>query len=97
MPFVSKRPKALSDLQQIWAYIAEDNPVNATKFLEQVDEKLKKLAESPFIGRQRNELFEGLRSFSIGRYIAYYIPLTQGIDLVRILHGSRDLGETEFF
>jgi toxin ParE1/3/4 len=38
-------PEAEQDLIDIWLYIAEDQPVNADRFLEQLQEKAQKLAE----------------------------------------------------
>ena len=43
------------------------------------------------MGRRREELAPGLRSFPVGRYLIFYVPLTNGVDIVRVLHGSRDL------
>ena len=96
MPVVTKRPRALADLIEIWEYIADDSPANATRFLELVEDKHDGLARQPAMGRARDELADQLRSFPIGRYVAYYVPLADGIDLVRMLHGSRDISELNF-
>src|ERR1044071_7633588 len=43
-------------------------------------------------GRERSELTEGLWSFPVGRsYLLFYRPEPGGIQLVRVLHGARDL------
>jgi toxin ParE1/3/4 len=47
------------------------------------------------IGRSRDELAPGMRSFPVGRYVVFYLPLDDGIDVVRVLHGARDI-ETVF-
>jgi len=39
MPIIVKRPKALSDLAQIWDYIADDSPERADAFLATIDAK----------------------------------------------------------
>ena len=96
MPVVTKRPRALADLIEIWETIADDSPSNATRFLELVEDKLDGLARQPAMGRARDELSDQVRSFPIGRYVAYYVPLADGIDLVRMLHGSRDISELHF-
>ncbi len=49
------------------------------------------LAEYPHMGRKRDELHNGLQSFVIGRYIAFYFAVDGGIDLVRVLYGGRDI------
>ena len=33
----------------------------------------------------------GLRSLPLGNYIIFYRPIDDGIEVVRILHGARDL------
>jgi toxin ParE1/3/4 len=43
------------------------------------------------MGRSRDELLPGLRSFPFGRYILFYLPLTDGVDLIRVLHSARDI------
>ncbi len=45
------------------------------------------------MGRARDELARGVRSFPFGRYVVFYMPLDNGIDVVRVLHGSRDIDE----
>jgi toxin ParE1/3/4 len=32
-----------------------------------------------------------VRSLTIGRYVIFYLPRTSGIEVVRVLHGSRDI------
>nr|WP_245754608.1 type II toxin-antitoxin system RelE/ParE family toxin [Candidatus Accumulibacter aalborgensis] len=33
----------------------------------------------------------GLRSFPAGRYIIFYQQISEGIEIVRVLHSARDL------
>lgn len=96
MPVVTKRPRAFADLIEIWEYIADDSPASATRFLGLVEDTLDGLARQPSMGRARDELADHLRSFPIGRYVVYYLPLDDGIDLVRMLHGSRDISDLDF-
>ena len=46
------------------------------------------------MGRPRDELAPGLRSFAFGRYVVFIQPLADGIDVVRVLHSSRDIDAT---
>ena len=34
---------------------------------------------------------QNLRSFPFGRYVIFYLALPGGIEIVRVLHGARDL------
>ena len=88
---IFKRPQALQDLADIWAYIADDNPSRADAFADLIDEKLQALARHPRMGRVRSELSADLRSFVVGRYVIFYLPLRNGIDIVRVIHGARDI------
>lgn len=81
-----KRPAAESDLDEIWWYIAQDSPHHADRFL-----KCLALASLPKMGARRNALKAGLRSQPVGDYLIFYFPLDNGIDIVRVLHGSRDM------
>ena len=91
MPIIIKRPRARSDLSEIWNYIAEDNETRADAFVDLIDQKFQALASHPSLGRSRNELEEGLRSFPVGMYIIFYRVIPAGVEIVRVLHGSRDL------
>lgn len=91
MPRLLKRPEAESDLDEIWWYIAQDSQHNADMFLEQIQEKCLLLAEFPQMGANRNEIWEYLRSQPVGNYVVFYFPLKDGVEVVRVLHGSRDI------
>ena len=67
MPRILLRPRAKADLAEIWNYIAEDSEARADGFIETIEQKLRILAERPKAGRQRDELAEGMRIFSVGR------------------------------
>ena len=96
MPVVIKRPRAKSDLVEIWDYIAEDSEARADAFIERIDKKFCTLAQRPGMGRLRDELAVDLRSFPVGRYVIFYRPLFNGVNIVRVLHSARDLN-TDYF
>mgnify|MGYP001258239030 FL=1 len=91
MAVIVKRPLAKIDLADIWDYIAEDNESRADAFIDAIDQKFHVLAERPAMGRPRDELAEGIRSFPIGQYIIFYQPVPGGVEIVRVLHGARDI------
>jgi toxin ParE1/3/4 len=95
MPSIFKRPRAEEDIAEIWDFIAEDNESRADGFIDELNEKFALLAVRPLIGRERKELADNLRSFPIGRYIIFYTILREGIEVIRVLHGARDI-ETIF-
>ena len=91
MPEVRLRPQARQDVLELWVYIAKENEPAADRLLGRIDSALTLLSENPAAGRQRPELVIGLRSFPVGEYILFYRPTEDGIDLVRVLHGYRDI------
>src|SRR5512135_682612 len=87
---VLRRPEAKADLIEIWLYIAEENPAAAEALLESINDKCRTLATSPLMGRTRDELHPGIRSFPVGHCVIFYQPIEDGIEVVRVLHGARD-------
>jgi len=91
MPRITRRPLAEADILAIWDYIADDNVDAADLWVDRLDEQFSLLATQPLMGRARDELARGVRSFPFGRYVIFYAPIDNGIDVIRVLHGSRDI------
>ena len=83
---------AEGDLVEIWLFIAKDSPDAADRFLDLLAQKCELLAGSPEMGRRRNDLGPGLRSFPVGRYVIFYRLAEEGIEVARVLSAYRDLG-----
>ena len=86
-----RRPQAKEDLLEIWAYIAADNPAAADNLLRRIDKKSRTLADYPYMGRERSDIDPGLYSFPVGNYLIFYEHTDNGIEIVRVLHGARDV------
>lgn len=93
MAVVTKRPLAELDLLDIWEFIADNSIDRADEFLDRIESKLQALARNPGLGRRREELLASLQSFPVGKYIVFYQEIEGGIDVIRVLHGSRDIQE----
>jgi toxin ParE1/3/4 len=91
MPVIVRRPRASADLSEIWEFIAEDNMARADELIDRIDSKFRALAERPLMGRERYELAPGLRSLPIAPYVIFYEPVLDGVAIVRVLHGARDV------
>ena len=52
----------------------------------------RRLAKWPYLGPAREDLRPELRYFVIAPYLLFYRIIPDGVEIVRILHGSRDLG-----
>lgn len=87
--------EAEQDLFDIWMHIAADSPTNADAFLGKLDETMRALADFTHIGVDRPELGWDLKSFPSYRYVLYYrVSAGDDVELVRVLHGSRDVQNT---
>ena len=91
MAVIVLQPRAKADLSDIWQFMAEDSDDQADAFIDLIDQKFQLLAQQSGLGRRREELAEGLRSFPVGRYVIFYLPIPGGVHIVRLLHGARDI------
>lgn len=83
--------QAVKDLEEIHDFIAEDNPKIALSFINSIEGKCETLASSPEIGRKRDNLAPELRSFPYRSYVIFYRHKKSVIEIIRILHGARDI------
>lgn len=60
---------AVADLDELWLYVAEDNPVAADRYVDELTARCQLLGRNPEIGRPRDELADGLRSFSYRNHL----------------------------
>jgi|SRR6516225_9480634 toxin ParE1/3/4 len=91
MAAIRRTPEAERDLLTIWLSIAQDSPRAADGVLDILDEKFRLLAGRPALGPLREDLAAGLRMFPAGRYLIFYRPAPDGIDVIRVLHSARDI------
>ena len=82
---------AENDLDEIWLYIAEDAPETADRFIDFVVERLTILSSSPEMGRLREDLEPGLRTFPLDNYLVFYRLSPDRVEIARIIHGARDI------
>jgi toxin ParE1/3/4 len=92
MPAILRTPQANVDLTEIWCYIAKDSRTAADRFLDAVDQKSEVLARFPHMGQVCGDLATGLRCFTMDRYVIFYHPIDDGIEIVRVVSGARDIG-----
>jgi toxin ParE1/3/4 len=91
VPQVSRRPQAALDILDIWDYIAQDNQDAADRWVDEISATFDLLATQPLMGRSRPDLADDLRSHPFRRYVIFYVPIEDGIDVVRVLHSARDV------
>ncbi len=96
MALIQKTRQSREDYAAIHAFVFETSPQNADMILRQFDEKLLLLASNRFLGKPRPELADRLRSWSVHRFVLFYRPTDDGIELMRVLHGSMDIAPRFF-
>jgi len=91
MPVIRRTAQAEEDLIDIWLYIAQDNPGAADHLLDEIEEKFSLLADHPQLGPARPDIAEDCRYFPVGSYLILYRLIPDGIEVVRVVQGSRRL------
>ena len=83
--------EAMADLEDLWWFIAgRRDEATADRIASSILGKCRSHARFPETGRSRDELAPGLRSFPASPYVVFYRPVEGTIQVIRILHGSRD-------
>ena len=94
---IIKKTQAKRDLVEHFVFIGQDNLEAAHRFLAAADGTFQQLAETPGLGRLRevsNPDLKGLRSWRIRgfeNWLVFYRPIEDGIEVIRVLHGARDI------
>lgn len=85
--------EAHADMRAIWDHVANENgPDRADYVLDRMEAALQTIAEMPGIGHLHLSLpHEALRVWSVFSYLIIYRPNTRPLEIVRVLHGARNL------
>jgi plasmid stabilization system protein ParE len=85
-------PRAKQDVNDIWDYIAADNIGAADRVLDALDNAIARVARNPGIGHWREELTDKRhRFFLVYSYLIVYRHETRPLQIIRVLHASRDV------
>lgn len=83
---------ALADLDEIWLYIAQDNVAAADKVSSKMYDTMYQIADYPRMGHIREDLTDQpYRFLSVYDYLIVYDPTKTPVEIVRVLHGRRDV------
>jgi toxin ParE1/3/4 len=86
-----KLPRADLDLDSIWHFIATDDIQAADRLISRIGKIFQMLVENPLAGRERPELRKDLRSFPVGNYVVFYVPVSDGIEVARVMNSRQDI------
>jgi antitoxin ParD1/3/4 len=86
-------PAAEGDLLKLLDYLDGDGPRAVLTVVEALDEAMQLLADNPGIGHLRPDLtHQDVRFWSVFEYLVIYRQDTEPLEIVRVLHGKRDVG-----
>jgi toxin ParE1/3/4 len=98
MSNANKRPQVIRDLIELATYIAQDNLDASDRFLAAAEKTFQELAKMPGMGKLcqfsdpnladvRQQAIKGF----INYLIFYRIIDTRNVDILRVIHGARDI------
>lgn len=85
-------PAAEQDIDEIVDYIAADSVEAALLVLSDLRRAMQKVAATPGIGHLRDDIAdESMRIWSVHSYLIIYRSRRHRTEIVRVLHGARDI------
>jgi toxin ParE1/3/4 len=96
VPRVSQSQRARADLLDIWLEIATDDPAAADRLYDRLERRVGILETFPEAGPSRPEIAPEARVLVEGSYLILYRIRTKDVQVVRVLHGARDIDEALF-
>jgi len=96
-PLLIKRSaQARADLLDIWLYIADRDSRAADRVVDEIERIYRLISTHPQMGRERPDILPGIRSFAVMSWTIFYRTEDRLIEIVRVVHGARDIDEVEF-
>ena len=86
-------PQARAQLVNIWTYIVKQggNVAAADGVIDAITERFYLLSQYPRLGRARDDLRPGLRSFAVGEYVIVYTVEDEDVEILHMFHGRQDI------
>lgn len=78
---------ALSDLEEIFGYIAADNRAAAARLVARIESAVKRIAANPRIGKTTRD--PRFRRLPVGRYLIIYEIGMSDVVVQYVRHGAR--------
>ena len=79
------------DLDDIAAYIAQDNPPRAVTFIEDIRAKFRDIQRNPLIYQLRSDISDEARMATVGSYAILFRVMGEVVRIERVVYGGRDL------
>ena len=84
-------PEAIGDLDAIASYFATLNVDAGERLFDEFTKKCRYLTQFPLMGRSYHEIRPYLRGIPMQNYIIFYRIVNDGVEIMRIIRGERDL------
>ena len=85
--------QAEEDVLEIWMHIAADSVEAADQLADRLTKSFELLASQPKLGTTMKDYRPGLRGFSVGSYVIFFTPASDGVEIYRVLHGARNFDD----
>ena len=88
------KPAARRDVRSILLYTSQRWAfAQRAAYREALDQAFTTLSITPLIGRSRDEIAPGLRSYSVQHHVIYYRVAADTVIVLRVLHGKMDAAQ----
>jgi toxin ParE1/3/4 len=94
---IHRRPGVDDDIYELAAYLIERSEDAARRFVDAAQKTLKDLAAAPRMGSRKlfdDPALADVRSWAVEgfpNHLIYYVALPDGIDVLAVMHGARDV------
>ena len=82
---------AIKDLVEIIDYFSSRNVDAGERFINEFEKKCNSIANFPSMGRSYDDIKPSLRGLPLAGYIIFYRIIDDGIEIIRVVSGYRDL------
>jgi len=82
---------AIKDLEEILDYFSSRDLEAGERFIKEFEKKCGYLADYPNMGRSFAYIKPSLRGLPLAGYIIFYRIIDNGIEIIRVVSGYRDL------
>ncbi len=88
-------PAAANDLEDIWLYITQVNPIAASRVLQKLNQRILSLQAMPERAQLRPDIAPTARCLVEGNYLVLYQVIDNRVEIVRVVHGVIDLSKMQ--
>jgi len=84
---------AIDDLSRVVEYISRDSFSAASRWIREIHRVFALLATQPEMGEIVQTRYGEVRRHVVGNYVIYYRTATDGVEILRVVHGAREQGQ----